>query len=116
MYNPDTEIIFPLRVLPLIADTHDANWKALVASVCARDADALQKMGLVLTLARLAGCASCNSDSFRAMRGCTLCAQQTMRRQHISGNELRHLFDQNCIEVQKYISSRKENDDITVKI
>jgi hypothetical protein len=31
-------------------------------------------------MARVDGCSSCNADSFRAMKGCTLCAQDAVRR------------------------------------
>lgn len=116
MNNPDTELIFPLRVAPLIADSHDAEWKALVEFVVSVEADTLDQLGFVLTMARLAGCASCNSDSFRAMRGCTQCAIQTIRRQHLKGSDLRSMFKQNRLEVENYTKEHCNEDNVMSNI
>ncbi len=35
---------------------------------------------VVLFVVKQGGCAGCNADSFRAMRGCRLCSQQTIKR------------------------------------
>jgi hypothetical protein len=35
---------------------------------------------VVLFVVKQSGCAGCNADSFRAMRGCRLCSQQTIKR------------------------------------
>lgn len=106
MNNPDTDLIFPLRVLPSIADAHDAEWKALVDFTVSAAADEVDRLSVVLTMARLSGCVSCNSDSFRAMRGCTQCALQTIRRQHMSGVDLRKQVTQNRKEVESYLKNR----------
>jgi len=105
MNNPDTELVFPLRVIPVIIDSTDADWRALAEFVISEEADTLDQLGFVLTMARLAGCASCNSDSFRAVRGCTQCALQTVRRQHPKGANIRTLFEQNRTEVEIYLKN-----------
>ena len=107
MNNPDTDLIFPLRVTPFLINSHDAEWKALVEYISSNEGDIADQFGFVLTMVRLAGCVSCNSDSFRAMRGCTQCALQTIRRQHSSGFELKMMFEQNRAEVEKYLKKRR---------
>jgi hypothetical protein len=42
---------------------------------------------------RLDGCLSCETDSYRAMRGCVACAQQTLRRFKASDEELVERFN-----------------------
>ncbi len=111
MNNPDTDLIFPLRVLPLIADSHDTEWKKLAKLACADGSDALDKLGLVLTMVKLAGCVSCNSDSFRAIRGCSQCAAQTIRRQRAGNGELMQLFLQNRKEVESYLENRSKQNE-----
>ncbi len=80
MYNPDTEILFPLRVLPQLRTLRGEEWSRLVDEVSAPEANRADQGAMVLMMVRMGGCVSCNSDSFRAMRGCTVCARQTVRR------------------------------------
>jgi hypothetical protein len=114
MNNPDTDLIFPLRALPLIEDAKDVEWKRLVEFIRS-DAAALEdRLCLVLLLVRLAGCASCDSNSYRAMRGCSQCAIQTIRRQRVSGNDLRAQFEQNRVEINQYLAARNKYNSDTV--
>jgi hypothetical protein len=39
-----------------------------------------ESLAFSLMMIRLDGCIDCETDSFRAMRGCELCAMQTLRR------------------------------------
>lgn len=80
MYNSDTELLFPLRVLPTLAGMRGDEWRKLVEHVTDDSASRVEKTAFVLMMVRMGGCVSCNSDSFRAMRGCTVCAKQTIRR------------------------------------
>jgi hypothetical protein len=54
---------------------------------------------------RLDGCLSCETDSYRAMRGCILCAQQTIRRYKGSDRELILAFEEARNDVVAFISS-----------
>jgi len=46
-----------------------------------------------LMMIRLDGCLTCHADSYRAMRGCTTCAQQTIARFKGSDEELLQRFE-----------------------
>jgi hypothetical protein len=39
-------------------------------------------------MVKMCGCVGCNADSFRAMRGCTQCARQSVRRNRGGDHEL----------------------------
>ncbi|MEX1247693.1 MAG: hypothetical protein WEA61_04375 [Anaerolineales bacterium] len=80
MYNEDTEIIFPLRVTPALRDLHGPAWRKAVDKAAKAAPDSIEAISFVLAMARVNGCHNCNADSFRAMKGCTLCAQDAVRR------------------------------------
>lgn len=77
-------------------------WKDLVDQVSKPDADITDQLALVLVMVRLGGCVPCNADSFRAMRGCTQCARQTIRRFKGSDQDLVNQFQAAKREVKNY--------------
>jgi hypothetical protein len=103
MYNPDTEILFPLRVLPQLRNLRGEEWGRLVDQVSSPQASRAEKSALVLMMVRMGGCVSCNSDSFRAMRGCTICARQTVKRFKGSDAELTEQHQQYKKEVDLFL-------------
>lgn len=88
MYNSDTELLFPLRVIPELRSLRGEVWKELIDKVTAPGADLQDQYAFVLMMVKMGGCVPCNADSFRAMRGCTQCARQTIRRYKGSDNDL----------------------------
>ncbi|MDZ4158432.1 MAG: hypothetical protein U1B80_01460 [Anaerolineaceae bacterium] len=107
MFNPDTEILFPMRVIPSLASTRGEPWHRLVSQVTT-DGEEQARLGFVLMMVRIAGCVTCNADSFRAMRGCTQCALQSVRRFRGSDDELVQLFKEACQEVSNHSQKRDE--------
>ena len=80
MYNEDTELIYPLRVNPAIRDLHGPAWRKAADKALKAGPDGPDAVIFVLAMARVNSCHTCNADSFRAMKGCTLCAQDNVRR------------------------------------
>jgi hypothetical protein len=103
MYNSDTELLFPPRVIPTLRSLRGESWQDLVDRVLQANAIERDRLAFVLTMVRLGGCVSCHADSFRAMRGCTQCARNTLRRFRGEDRELEQLFDQACQEVERYL-------------
>jgi len=103
MYNSDTEILFPLRVAGNLSDLRGPEWSSLVDRIGEPTASKSEKIGFVLMMIRLNGCIACNADSFRAMRGCTQCTRQTIRRYRSADNELLDLFHSAVVEAEQYI-------------
>jgi len=112
MYNPDTELFFPLRVIPSLKGLRNAPWHELVERVSSVEASDEEQYAFVLMMARLGGCVTCNADSFRAMRGCTVCANQTIRRFRGSDNDLLEQFAQCKKEVEIFIKKRQKSEEI----
>ncbi len=80
MYQSDTEMLFPTRVIPALKNLRGRSWKDLVEGVATEPDGAEGTLAFGLMMIRLNGCLTCHSDSYRAMRGCTICAQQSIAR------------------------------------
>lgn len=88
MYNEDTDVLFPPRLIPLLRDLRGEDWRELTNRVEQAKLQEVDRLAFVLLMVRLGGCTSCSIDSFRAMRGCTLCAIQTVKRYRGDDREL----------------------------
>lgn len=106
MYNPDTDLLFPLRVVPQLRSLRGPEWANLIDEVLSEKAGLAEKSAFVLLMVKLSGCNTCNSDSFRAMRGCTACARQVVRRFRGSDMELLQQYRALVSEVQQFISTQ----------
>ena len=103
MYNSDTELLFPPRVIPALRSLRGGLWQKLVDHLAQQEPASLDLVAFVLLMARLGGCGSCNADSYRALKGCTECAQQTVRRYRGSDQELKDLYLEARREAQQYL-------------
>jgi hypothetical protein len=106
MYNPDTDLLFPPRVLPALRDLRGAAWQDLVTSVIDSGPDSSALMAFVLMMARMNNCGTCNADSYRAMNGCTVCAKQSLKRFHESDEMLAKLYELARGEVEQYLKGK----------
>ena len=103
MYQSDTEMLFPTRVIPSLKHLRGPAWKSLVETVStAADGDETT-LAFGLMMVRLNGCLTCHSDSYRAMRGCTVCAQQAVTRFKDSDEGLVKLYHKASHEVRLYL-------------
>ncbi len=106
MYNSDTELLFPARVIPSLGNMRTEVWRAFIEKVGGLEASLLEQQAFVLMMVRLGGCVGCNADSYRAMRGCTACARQTVKRYKGGDQDLIELFNQACREMEAYLQRR----------
>ena len=82
------QLMFPPAVIPDLADLRGPAWRELVEHVSALPESHPESLAFTLMMIRLDGCLECETDSFRAMRGCQACAQQTIRRFKRADEEL----------------------------
>ncbi len=106
MYNTDTELLFPSRVIAKLGDLRGPEWKALVERVKDLPLDSVDHLAFVLMMTKLDGCATCNSDSFRAMRGCTQCAILSVRRYRGSDADLMRQYERAKKEITKSLEAK----------
>ncbi len=102
MFNTDTELLFPTRVIPALRNLRGEEWKQLIDRLITLNADNLDLVAFTAMIAKLASCNACNADSFRAMRGCTQCARLIIRRYKGSDHDLIELFNNSRQEVKEY--------------
>jgi hypothetical protein len=93
LYQEDTEMLFPPRVIPMLRDLRGAEWRQLIDEISQSPVDDPDILGFMLMMVRLNGCMTCHADSYRAMRGCTLCAQQAITRFKGSDRDLIALWE-----------------------
>ncbi|NIM93929.1 MAG: hypothetical protein GTO18_09495 [Anaerolineales bacterium] len=103
MYQSDTEILFPMRVAPNLRNLRGEEWRHLVESVITEPDASLGQLAFSLLLVRLSGCLTCHTDSYRAMRGCTICATQVIRRFKGDDEDLLLQFHHAQADVQKFL-------------
>ena len=100
LYQNDTDLLFPPRVIPSLADLRGPEWRQFIHTLSTTPENDLKVLGFVLMMVRLNGCMTCYADSYRAMRGCTLCAQQAVARFKGSDQDLIHQWTIACQDIE----------------
>lgn len=108
MYNSDTEVLFPSRVIPTLRSLQGDEWHRLIDHILLDETPQTERNAFVLMMVRMCGCVGCNADSFRAMRGCTQCARQTVRRFRGGDPEIVEQYRQVMKEVESYLQKNAE--------
>lgn len=98
----DNELLFPHHAIPSLRKLRGARWQELVERIMVLPETHDESLAFMLLMIRLNGCLSCETDSYRAMRGCATCALQTLRRFKGSDDELVDAFTQALAEVQQF--------------
>ncbi len=101
MYT-NNELMFPPYVIPSLKKLRGPEWEALVDQVTPLSEYHDEAIAFMLMMVRLNGCVGCETDSFRAMRGCAACAQQTLRRFKGSDADLIGFYQQALADVRKF--------------
>jgi hypothetical protein len=104
MYQSDAEMLFPVRVIPTLKHLRGKAWRELVEQVAKEPDGSEASLAFGLMMIRLNGCVSCHADSYRAMRGCTVCAQQTIERCKQTDEALLRLYKRAQRDVQSYLT------------
>lgn len=107
MYT-DNALLFPRHVIPSLARLRGPEWQQLVERVASLPERHEDTLAFMLMMIRLNGCMSCETDSYRAMRGCSACAHQTLRRFKGSDAELLDLFEQARHDVLSFADQRPD--------
>ncbi|MBN1202329.1 MAG: hypothetical protein JXJ20_10780 [Anaerolineae bacterium] len=105
LYQSDSEVLFPPRVIASLAHLRGDVWQALVAYILncrENDPDAL---AFDLLMIRLNSCLTCHPGSYRSVRGCTFCARQAVRRFKGADDDLIRQWDQARGEVLRWLTA-----------
>lgn len=104
MYT-NNEILFPHHVIPSLRKLRGPKWQALVERIAKLPETHEETLAFMMMMIRLDGCMACETDSYRAMRGCASCALQTLRRYKGDDEELLGEFSEALKEVRKFAES-----------
>lgn len=107
MYHEDTEILFPMRVAPELRELRGPEWRELVDEACRAAEDSPERLAFCLMLIRMSNCLTCHPHSYRALRGCTTCARQSVRRFRGEDHELRLAYERARIDIESYMNASK---------
>jgi hypothetical protein len=103
--NPRTELLFPPHLIPDLRDLRDDTWRELIDYITSLPETHPDTLAFCLMMIRLNACLGCVSGSYRFMRGCELCSQQTIARYQGTDEELIELYHQ----AKEDLASRAED-------
>ena len=109
MYHSDAEFLYPNHVTPSLRELRGEVWHKLVDSVLSKAEGDDEVLAFTLMMMRLDGCLTCHADSYRAMRGCATCAQQTIRRYKGTDDQLAAAYEQARDDIAQW---RENGDEI----
>lgn len=104
----NNEILFPNYVIPMLRDMRGDLWRKLVDRVLELPEDHEEVLAFVMMMIRFNGCMECETDSYRAMRGCAMCATQTLRRFKGSDEELLKMYHKALDDIQVWAAREQE--------
>lgn len=99
----ENELLFPPYATPKLKTSRGKAWRELVDQVARLPQDDPRNLAFSLMMIHLNGCIRCETDSYRAMRGCTACARQTLRRFKGSDEELLKRYHEALREMHAYL-------------
>jgi hypothetical protein len=97
------ELMFPAYAISHLRSARGPEWRTLVDRVAALPETHEEVLAFMLLMVRINGCMPCETDSYRAMRGCSVCTLQTLRRFKESDDELLRLYREALADVQGYM-------------
>jgi hypothetical protein len=103
MYTKN-ELMFPHYVISRVRDARGPAWRDLIDRVTGLPETHEEVLAFMLMMVRLNGCLACETDSYRAMRGCTLCTLQSLRRFKEPDAELLRMYDRALRDMRAYLA------------
>lgn len=98
----ENALFFPVESIPALRSVRGPEWRALIERLLKLSPTHEEILALMLTMIRLGGCVGCETDSYRAMRGCSACAVQTLRRFKGDDRDLLDLYTRALADVQQF--------------
>ena len=103
MQGNTIDLLFPSRAIESLQALRGEKWEELVKNVVKLEPGDPARIAFVLMIVKISGCTTCQSDSYRAMRGCSLCSNTTIKRFKGSDQTLIDLYNDAKKDVVKYI-------------
>ena len=101
--SSEIDLLFPSRAIEPLRKLRGEQWENLIDSLVDLDTIDPERVAFVLFMVRIGGCTTCQSDSYRAMRGCILCSSNTIKRYKGSDQNLIDLYNEAMKDLSKYM-------------
>ena len=102
------ELMFPYYAISRLRDARGDDWAALVDRITNLPETHEEVLAFMLMMIRLNGCLPCETDSYRAMRGCTMCSLQSLRRFKESDDALLAMYDKALQDVRQHMTGAQQ--------
>lgn len=106
MYTKN-ELMFPHYAIQHVRDARGDEWRTLVDHLVTLPETHEEVLAFMLLMIRLNGCLPCETDSYRAMRGCIMCTRQTLRRFKEPDSELLRMYAEALDDVRAYQTEKR---------
>src|SRR4030042_930338 len=103
MQSGSIDLLFPSRAIEPLRKLRGVGWENLINTLVELEPASLERIAFVLFMVRISGCTTCQSDSFRAMRGCVLCSNNTIKRYKSEDQNLIDLYEEAKMEITRYM-------------
>jgi len=97
------ELLFPAHLIPSLRELRGEEWQGLVDRVSTLPETHPDSLAFVLMMIELDGCLRCNSNNYKFLRGCYLCATQTIQSYKGSDRYLLDLYERMKIELTQHL-------------
>jgi len=95
-------LLFTPKLIPHLRDLRGDEWAKLVDRLSHLPETHPDALAFSLMMIDLGNCLNCEMDSYRAQRGCALCARQSIVNFKGSDNKLLSLYEQACQQMAEY--------------
>ena len=101
---PKADLLFPPRLIASLRNLRGPEWAALVDRVTKLPETLPESLAFTLMMVRLDGCVKCHEGSFKYMRGCQVCAVQTVMQFKGTDEDLLVLYQKARRDVDAYLA------------
>ncbi len=108
---PKAELLFPPRLMTSLRALRGLDWAALVDRVAKLPETDPDSLAFTLMMIRLDGCVKCHEGSFKYMRGCQLCASQTVTQFKGSDTDLANMYRKARRDIDAYLAGEPVEED-----
>ena len=107
------ELLFPAHLISSLRELRGEEWRALVDRVSALPETHLDSLAFVYMMIELDGCLRCNSNNYKFLRGCFLCATQTVQSYKGSDSDLLALYGKAKQELSQNLKQGTRTGELT---
>ncbi len=108
---PKADLLFPPRMIASLRNLRGPEWADLVDRVTTMPETDPEALAFTLMMVRLDACVKCHEGSFKYMRGCQVCAVQTVMQFKGTDGDLLVLYQKARRDVDAYLAGYPIVDD-----